>query len=78
MLDWFELSLASGESLPWLNDYSDLVGELKNNFRLHDPKGEGEANLKNLCMCDNQHIMKYLIDFNCLTTRVQWGNATLH
>ena len=77
VLDWFKLLLTSGESPPWLDDYSDFVGELKNNFRPHDPEGEAEANLENLKMHDNQRIMKYLVDFNHLATCVQWGDATL-
>ena len=77
-LDWFKPSLTSGESPPWLNDYSNFIGELKNNFRPHDPKGEAEADLKNLKMRDNQHIVKYLVNFNHLTACVQWGDATLH
>ena len=53
-LDWFELSLTSGESPPYLNDYSDFVGELKNNFRPHDPGDEAKANLENSrCMITN-------------------------
>ena len=67
-LDWFEILLTSGKSLPWLNDYSDFVVELKNNFRPHDPEGKANTDLKNLYMCDNQHIVKYLVDFNHLTT----------
>ena len=39
-LDWFKPSLTSGESPPWLNDYSDFVRELKNNFGPHNPEGE--------------------------------------
>ena len=77
VLDWFKPSLTSGKSPPWLNDYSDFVGELKNNFGPHDPEGEAEADLKNLKMCDNQCIMKYLVDFNRLAAHVQWGDATL-
>ena len=77
MLDWFELSLTSGESPPWLDDYSDFIRELKNNFRPHNPEGEAEANLKNLKMHDNKCIVKYLVDFNCLAAHVQWGNAAL-
>ena len=76
-LDWFKLSLTSSKSLPWLNNYSNKVRELKNNFRPHDPKGKAKANLKNLKMCDNQCIMKYLVDFNRLAARVQWGDAAL-
>ena len=77
MLDWFEPLLTSGESPPWLNNYSNFVGELKNNFGPHNPEGEAEADLKNLKMHDNQCIMKYLVDFNSLAARVQWGNAAL-
>ena len=73
VLDWFKLLLTSGKSLPWLDDYSDFIGELKNNFGPHNPKGD----LENLKMCDNQCIVKYLIDFNCLAAHVQWGDATL-
>ena len=64
MLDWFEPSLTSSLNLAWVDDYSDFVLELRKNFRLHDPKGEGEADLENLCMCNNQCIVKYLMDFN--------------
>ena len=45
---------------------------------MHDPKAKAKADLENLCMRNNQHIVKYLIDFNWLTACVQWGKATLH
>ena len=77
-LDWFKPLLTSGKSLPWLNDYSDFIGELRNNFRPHDPEGEAKTNLENFKMCDNQCIIKYLVDFNHLATHVQWGKAALH
>ena len=57
-LDWFKPLLTSGKSLPWLNDYSDFIGELKNNFRPHNPEGEAEADLENLKMHNNWHIVK--------------------
>ena len=78
MLNWFKLLLTSNLNLAWLNDYSDFVSELRKNFGLHDPKAEAEANLENLRMHENQCIVKYLIDFNRLTTHVQWGKAALH
>ena len=77
-LDWFKPSLTSGKSLPWLDDYSDFVRELKNNFRPHDPKGKAKADLENIKMRNNQHIMKYLVNFNHLAAHVQWGDAALH
>ena len=64
VLDWFKPSLTSSLNPAWLDDYSDFVSELRKNFRPHDPKGEAEADLENLRMCDNQHIVKYLVDFN--------------
>ena len=51
-----------------------VLSELKNNFGPHDPEGKAEANLKNLKMRDNQCIVKYLVDFNCLAACVQWGD----
>ena len=77
VLDWFEPSLTSGESPPWLDNYSDFIRELKNNFGPHNPKGKAKADLENLKMCNNQRIMKYLVDFNRLATRVQWGDTAL-
>ena len=63
-LDWFKPSLTSGLNLAWLNDYSDFVSEVRKNFGPHNPKGKAKADLENLCMRDNQRIVKYLIDFN--------------
>ena len=76
-LDWFEPSLTSGESLLWLDNYSDFIRELKNNFGPHDPKGKAKADLENLKMRDSQCIVKYLVNFNHLAACVQWGDATL-
>ena len=76
-LDWFKPSLTSGLNLTWLDNYSDFILELRKNFEPHDPKGKAEADLENLCMHDNQRIVKYLINFNQLATCVQWGKATL-
>ena len=76
-LDWLEPLLTSGLNLAWLDDYSNFVSELRKNFGLHNPESEAKADLENLCMCKNQHIVKYLINFHCLTTHVQWGEAAL-
>ena len=77
MLNWFEPSLTSGLNLAWLDNYSDFILELRKNFRPHDPEGEGKANLENLHMHNNQHIVKYLIDFNQLAAHVQLRKAAL-
>ena len=77
MLDWFEPSLTSGNDISWLSDYSEFVSELRIHFGPFDPEGEAEAELENLRMRDNQRITKYLVEFNRLAARVQWGNAAL-
>ena len=76
-LDWFEPTLTSGCYAPWLTDYSAFVSELQNNFGPHDLEGEAEGGLKNLRMCNTQRITKYLVEFNRLAARVQWGDAPL-
>ena len=76
-LDWFKPSLTSSLNPAWLDDYSNSVSELRKNFGLHNPKAEAKADLENLHMCDNQCIVKYLINFNWLATCVQWGKAAL-
>ena len=77
VLDWFKLLLTSGLNPSWLDNYSDFVLELRKNFRPHNPESEAKADLENLCMHENQRIVKYLVNFNCLTTHVQWGKAAL-
>ena len=61
----------------WLSDYSEFISELHIHFGPFDPEGEAEAELENLRMRDNQRITKYLVEFNRLAARVQWGNAAL-
>ena len=77
VLNWFEPMLTSGHYAPWLTNYSTFISELQNNFGPYDPEGEAEAGLENLRMCDTQWIMKYLVEFNRLAVRVQWGDAPL-
>ena len=76
-LDWFEPSLTSRDNVSWLSNYSKFVSKLRSHFGPFDPEGEAEAKLENLCMCNNQRITKYLVKFNRLAARVQWGNAAL-
>ena len=74
VLDWFE---PSGINVPWLSDYSEFVSKLCIHFGLFDPEGEAKAELENPCMRDNQRITKYLVEFNRLAARVQWGITAL-
>ena len=76
-LDWFEPSLTSGNDVPWLSDYSKFVSELLSHFSPFNSEGEAKAELENLCIRDNQRLTKYLVEFNRLAARVQWGNTAL-
>src|SRR3979490_2070229 len=76
-LDWFEPALSSDDEPTWLDDYPYFISKLKDNFGPHDPVGEAEANLKNLRMRDNQRVTKYVVEFNRLATRIEWGDAAL-
>ena len=70
-------SLISGINIPWLSYYSKFVSKLRSHFSPFDPEGEAEVEFENLRMRDNQRITKYLVEFDRLAARVQWGNATL-
>ena len=61
----------------WISNYSEFTSELKCNFRLQDPEGDMENELKALQMKDNQWMVKYLVDFNRLAARVTWGDSAL-
>jgi hypothetical protein len=80
-LDWFEptlLGLPDDPDRPeWVGDYMEFVSILETNFGPYDPEGEAEADLENLRMRDNQHITKYMVEFNRLAARVSWGDAAL-
>ena len=54
-----------------------FISKLQNNFGPHDPEGEAEASLENLCMCKNRQITKYIVEFNQLAACVQWGDTSL-
>jgi hypothetical protein len=67
----------SDEPPVWISDYSKFTSELKQNFGPHDPEGDAENELEALRMKDNQWMVKYLVDFNCLAARVTWGDSAL-
>ena len=77
VLDWFEPGLMSDDPPDWISNYSKFTSELKHNFGPHNPEGDMENELKALWMKDNQQMVKYLVDFNCLVAWVTWGDFTL-
>jgi hypothetical protein len=88
----FTISYLKGIALTWfkpyliilvtplpgfLSNYLLFCQELQGNFGPLDPTGSAESEIKNLRIKDNQCISKYLIQFNCLTTEINWGNSAL-
>ena len=80
-LDWFEpalLRIQEGGFPPaWFDNYSAFVSELRTNFGPHDPVGDAEADIEALRMRDTQRITKYIVEFNRLSSQLEWNNSAL-
>ena len=77
---WFEPGLAElreDDPPAWYNDYDEFVQELKMNFGPHDAVGEAEANIAKLRMKDSAKIATYIVEFNSLSSLVDWGEGAL-
>ena len=61
----------------WDDNYKEFVSELKTYFGAPGIDGEAESKLKNLVMKLNQHITKYLVEFNWLAAIMGWDNYVL-
>ena len=60
-------------------DFETLVftQTLRTQFGPLDPTADAEDNLDNLKMYDNQHILKYNINFNHLSIQTGWTDGVL-
>jgi Retrotransposon gag protein len=77
-LDYFEPALMDPDENPvWPTDYSKFTSELWTNFGNFNPKADAENKLNQLRMKDNQKIARYIVTFQQLAPKVQWGQATL-
>ena len=66
-LEYFELTLLDSEEVPdWMDNWSAFIQNLCTQFRPIDPTADTEDGINNLKMQDNQHIVKYNVEFNCL------------
>ena len=78
-LDYFELSLMDLHTNPaWSDGYDKLISELQTNFGPFDIEADAENELEWLKMRDNQKVAKYIISFQQLSSKVNWGDAALH
>ena len=70
-LDFFELALSG------LDDWSTFIYILHTQFGPIDPTADAKDFIDNLKMWDNQHILKYNIDFNRLAIQTGWSDNVL-
>ena len=77
-LDFFEPTLLEADEYPkWFEDWEIFVMTLRDQFGPVNPTGEGENSLDHLKMQDNQHILKYNVEFNRLAIRTGWDDSVL-
>jgi hypothetical protein len=61
----------------WADDYSAFVGHLRDNFGPFNVEADAENELEKLRMKENHKIARYIVNFNQLAPKVQWGEAAL-
>ena len=77
-LEYFEPAITDFEENPeWLEDWTKFVRTLRTQFGPINPTGDAESGLDLLKMQDNQHLIKYNIEFNQLSVRTNWNDAVL-
>ena len=77
--EWFEPGI-SGEldDIPdWIDNWDLVVDELQTNFGPFDQVGDIKCELVNLHMKNDQQISEYLVQFNSLSSKCQWGEPAL-
>ena len=60
-----------------MSDFSDFVRLLHSEFGPIDPAGEAEDLLDNIRMRDNQKLLKYNVEFQCLAIKTDWDEHAL-
>ena len=77
-LEYFEPTLLDSEEVPdWMDDWSAFVWNLRTQFGPIDPTANAEDSIDNLKMQDNQHIVKYNVEFNHLVIHTGWDDGVL-
>jgi Domain of unknown function (DUF4939) len=77
-LDYFEPSIIDADEFPiWMDNWSAFVRNLRIQFGPIDPTADAEDGIDNLKMHDNQHILKYNVEFTRLAIRTGWDDSVL-
>ena len=62
----------------WLDNWTRFVEELRGMFGDPNAESTAEAELDNLRMRTNQKFADFLVEFNTLSSQVNWGDRALH
>ena len=76
-LGWFEPGLFALSPPAWVHHWDLFHTELEFNFGPFNLVGEAEAKIKTLVMAKGSRSATYFIEFNCLASRIQWGDHAL-
>ena len=77
-LEYFEPSILDSNDTPdWMDDWSAFLRTLRVQFGPIDPTADAEDGIDNLKMQDNQHIVKYNVEFNRLAICTGWDDGVL-
>jgi hypothetical protein len=77
-LEYFEPSILDSDEIPdWMDNWSAFIRTLRVQFGPIDPTADAEDGIDNLKMQDNQHIVKYNVEFNRLAIRTGWDDSVL-
>ena len=76
-LEFFEPQLMSNKPLAWEHDWEEFVKLLRSQFGPLNPTADAADSIDNLQMKDNQHILKYNIEFTRLATQTSWDDTVL-
>ena len=77
-LEYFEPSILDEDELPaWMDNWSAFTRTLRTQFGPIDPTADAEDGINNLKMQENQHIVKYNVEFTRLSIRTKWDESVL-
>ena len=60
-----------------MSNFSDFVGLPCSEFGSINPAGKAEDLLDNFRMRDNQKLLKYNVEFQCLAIKTDWDEHAL-
>jgi Retrotransposon gag protein/Zinc knuckle len=77
-LEYFEPAILDSDETPdWIDNWSAFIRTLRVQFGPIDPTADAERGLDNLKMQENQHIIKYNVEFTKFAIQTGWDEGVL-